>query len=66
MHHPIQYETMAKIQQAELLREAADRRAACDVRANTPRPVTRWLVITLSLGVLAIGLALLTGMIGAG
>ncbi|MBF8283027.1 MAG: hypothetical protein A2W37_00840 [Chloroflexi bacterium RBG_16_63_12] len=63
MHHPVQYETMAKIKQAELLREAAERRAARDARANTSRPTARWLVIALAIGALAIGLVLLTGMI---
>ncbi len=63
MHHPVQFQTMARIKQAEMLREAAERRAARDARANTPRPATRWLVIALSLGGLAIGLALLIGMI---
>jgi len=65
MHHPIQHETMAKIRQAELLREAVEHRAARDARANTPRPAAHWLVIALALGALAIGLVLLPALLWA-
>ncbi len=63
MHHPIQYQTIARIKQAEMLRDAAERRVVRDAQANAPRPAARWLAIALSLGVLVIGLALLAGMI---
>ncbi len=63
MHHPIQYQTIAGIKQAEMLREAAERRVVRDAQGNAPRPAARWLALALSLGVLVIGLALLAGMI---
>ena len=64
--HNHQYQTMAKIKQVEMLREAAEQRVAQSAQADTPRPATRWLVIGLCLGALAIGLVLLHSVIWAG
>jgi hypothetical protein len=62
MHHPTQFEAMTNIRQAEFRREAAVSRATRKVQASAGRSA-RWLLITLSLAAVALGLALLQGLL---
>ncbi len=63
MLNPIEYEMLAKIQHAALLKEAAQARTARLARSDAPRPATRGWSIILSLAVLAVGLVLFTGIL---
>jgi hypothetical protein len=66
MHHPVRYETIAKIMQAEMRMEAAAHRSARAARADSPQRGRRWWVSALWLGTLAISLGLLVSTIWAG
>ncbi len=63
MHHPSQFEAMTHIRQSEFHTEAALSRATHETRANAGQRSARWLVIALSLAALALGLALLPGLL---
>ena len=65
MHHPVQYETMAKMRQAEYQREAGQHRLAQEAQANASRPGARRLVFDLALSALAIGLLLAPALLWA-
>lgn len=66
MHHPIEFQIIARIKQEELLRYAADRRAAQDAPVNAAWLINHWFVVALSLAALGISLALLVGMTWGG
>lgn len=66
MNYPITMSQMVKLRQAEFLKEAADQRAIQSAQADDPRVPRRWLALALAFVILAVGLVLLTGMIGAG
>jgi hypothetical protein len=66
MHHPVQFETMAKIKQMEFLKEAANQRAIQSAQVDDPRVPRRWLALALAFVILVVGLVLLTGMFWAG
>jgi hypothetical protein len=63
MFNPFGYEMYAKSHHAELLKEAAQSRAARMARGDTPQSGAGWRMIALSLTVLAVGLVLLTGLL---
>ncbi len=66
MHHPIEFQMIARIRQEELLRQVAGRHTAQGEQANTTWFSTHWFVIALSLAALGISLALLVGMAWGG
>jgi len=59
MNHPITLQTLAHIHQAELLEEAANRRAAKSAQADRPGLSRRWLPVALAISALAVGLAVI-------
>ena len=62
MNNPIEYEMLARIQQTELLKAAAERRAARIAQGDARPLVARGWAIALSAAVLAMSLVLLTGL----
>jgi hypothetical protein len=63
MFSPFGYEMYVKSHQAELLKEAAQHRAARMAQGDAHRPAAGWRMIALSLVVLAVGLVLLAGIL---
>ena len=64
MYHPIQFEMEAKLHHAELLKVAAQARAARIAQGDThPRTAAPWWALALSLGVLAASLVMLAGVL---
>ena len=59
MFNPILHNMQARIQQEELLRDAAQRRAARLAEGDAPHPVVHIWMLVLSLAVMAVGLGLL-------
>jgi hypothetical protein len=59
MNHPITLEIVARIRQAELLEEAANRRAIKSAQVNRPGLSRRWLPVALAISALAVGLAVI-------
>ena len=63
MFNPFGYEVYVKRHHAELLKEAAQSRAARMAGGDARPPVVLGWTIALSLAVLAVGLVLLTGVL---
>ena len=63
MHHPIEFEMLAKLHHAELLKEAAQARAARLARGDTRQPAVRAWTIALSLAVVVVGVVLFAGLL---
>jgi len=59
MNHPITLQMLARSHQAELLEEAANRRAVKSAQVNRPGLSRRWLPVALAISALAVGLAVI-------
>ncbi len=59
MFSPFGYEMYARSHQAELLKEAAQARAARIAQGDTHQPAIGWRMIALSLAMVGVGLVLL-------
>ena len=63
MFSPFLLDKLARLENAQRLKKAAQSRAVHMARGDSQRPATAWRTIALSLAVVAVGLVLLTSMI---